>query len=70
LAGVPANYPFSFPITLSERKETEKIKVVTIYRENPLQNNPTYVKETNYTSNILEFKNITEATSGGTQTDE
>jgi hypothetical protein len=70
LAGVPANYPFSYPITLSERKETEKIKVVAIYKEHPLHNNPDYEKVTNYTSNILEFKNTTESTAGGTQTED
>jgi hypothetical protein len=66
LAGGPANYPFSYPITLSPNKEIEKIKVVTIYIDYPLHNDPTYERKTNYTSNILEFKNITEETAGGT----
>ena len=62
----PFDYPFVLPVELDLRKTTEKFKVVTLLKENPLVNDPTYVEIKNYTSNILEFENVDESSGGGT----
>lgn len=65
-----ADYPFMLPFTLSDTKTVEKVKAIAFITEHPLQNDPTYEKTTHYESDVLEFTNSDESTSGGETTEE